>query len=145
MSIHYEVAGSIATITIDRPENCNAMTYATLGEFIPRLIGPFAALRLLYSGDFLFAEEALRIGYVQQVIEPDQLLGAARAEGERYSLGSPFSQQRIKALVYASLGRDRAAHLEAHTVALAECFKSSDHAEGVASFLERRPANFTGK
>jgi enoyl-CoA hydratase len=34
--------------------------------------------------------------------------------------------------------------MQRHTKALAECFKSNDHKEGVASFLERRPARFTG-
>jgi enoyl-CoA hydratase len=36
-------------------------------------------------------------------------------------------------------------HMERHTAAMAACFKSDDHREGVASFLERRPANFTGR
>jgi enoyl-CoA hydratase/carnithine racemase len=112
---------------------------------LPRLIGVQPALRLLYSGDFVSAEEALALGYVTAVVEPDALLAAARGEARRFLQGSPMSQRLIKSLVYAGLGRDLAEHMQAHTTALAASFKSDDHREGVASFLEKRPANFTGR
>lgn len=112
---------------------------------LPRLIGVQPALRLLYSGDFLAAPEALALGYVSAIVEPDELLAAARAEAQRFFAGSPMSQRMIKRLVYEGLGRDVSDHMAAHTQALAACFKSDDHHEGVASFLERRPANFTGR
>ena len=57
---------------------------------------------------------------------------------------SPFSHARIKTLVYEGLGSEVGAHMQRHTTALSECFKSNDHQEGVASFLERREPNFTG-
>jgi enoyl-CoA hydratase len=59
--------------------------------------------------------------------------------------GSPFSQKRIKALVYEGLAGEIDAHMRRHHQALNECFASDDHREGVASFLERRPAEFTGR
>ena len=80
-----------------------------------------------------------------ELAEPDNLMAAARAEATRYLASSPFSLKRIKALVWEGLERDVASHMEAHHVALAECFASDDHREGVASFLERRPARFTGR
>ena len=58
--------------------------------------------------------------------------------------GSPHSLGLIKSLVYNGLTAPVGEHMERHTTALAACFKSDDHREGVASFLERRPANFTG-
>jgi enoyl-CoA hydratase len=111
---------------------------------LPRLIGPQKALQLLYSGRFLPAVEALEIGYVQSVVPPEELLAAARAEAELILQGSPFALARLKSLVYEGLQRSEAAHMEAHTKALKECFDSDDHAEGVASFLEKRPPRFTG-
>jgi enoyl-CoA hydratase len=111
---------------------------------LPRLIGPQRALRLLYTGEFLSAEEALAIGYVAQIVPSAELLPSALALAKTIAAGSPFSQQRIKALVYEGLGADVAQHIQRHTTALAECFKSNDHKEGVGAFLERRPANFTG-
>lgn len=111
---------------------------------LPRLIGPARALRLLYTGEFIGAEEALALGYVESVVEPDQLLPEARALARAILKGSPFSHARIKALVYEGLGSEVAPHMRRHTGALAECFASDDHREGVAAFLERRDARFTG-
>jgi enoyl-CoA hydratase/carnithine racemase len=111
---------------------------------LPRLLGPGRALRLLFTGEFLSAERALEIGYLDSVVAPEQLQGEARALAAAVLRGSPFSHARIKALVYEGLGSDVAAHMQRHTQALAECFKSYDHQEGVAAFLERRDANFTG-
>jgi enoyl-CoA hydratase len=112
---------------------------------LPRLIGPSRALRLLYSGGFLEAAEAKEFGYVAEVVAPEALMDAARAEATRYLSSSPFSLRHMKQLVWRGLERDVAAHMEAHVAALSACFKSEDHKEGVASFLERRPAQFTGR
>jgi 2-(1,2-epoxy-1,2-dihydrophenyl)acetyl-CoA isomerase len=111
---------------------------------LPRLIGPQAALRLLYTGDFLSGEEALQIGYVVQVVEPEILLETAEQEAMKWAKGSPFAMSRLRDLVYRGLERTREEHLEKHREVLEECFRSDDHKEGVASFLERREAHFTG-
>jgi enoyl-CoA hydratase len=112
---------------------------------LPRIIGLPAALRLLYSGDFLGADEALELGYVSRVVEPDQLEEAAREEARRFGAGSPFSQRLIKDLVYRGLERDLGDHMRHHVDALQACFRSEDHKEGVAAFLERREARFIGR
>jgi enoyl-CoA hydratase/carnithine racemase len=112
---------------------------------LPRLIGSSRALRLLYSGAFLPADEALAIGYVARVVEPEKLADAAREEAQSFLVGSPMSQRLIKELVYAGFERGVVEHMSHHREALSGCFKSDDHREGVASFLERRPARFTGR
>jgi enoyl-CoA hydratase/carnithine racemase len=84
------------------------------------------------------------MGYVHQIVDPSALLSTANELASAIAKGSPFSQKRIKSLVYEGLGAPVDAHMQRHTEALAECFASSDHTEGVASFLERREANFTG-
>ncbi len=112
---------------------------------LPKIVGLPGALRLLYSGDFLSAEDALAIGYVARVVEPDDLLDAARDEARWFLAGSPFSQRLIKELVYKGLERDLGEHMRHHVNALQACFRSDDHKEGVASFLERREPRFTGR
>ena len=112
---------------------------------LPRIIGPHRALRLLYSGDFLSAAEAYTIGYAAEVVEPEALAEAALTEARRYLASSPFSIRHMKSLVWKGLERDLSAHMAAHVEVLGACFKSADHKEGVAAFLERRPAHFVGR
>ena len=112
---------------------------------LPRIVGLPVALRLLYSGEFLSADEALEIGYVAQVVAPEELAAAARLEAERYLKASPFSHRLMKELVYRGLERDLGEHMRTHVESLQACFRSEDHKEGVAAFLERREARFTGR
>jgi enoyl-CoA hydratase len=112
---------------------------------LPRIIGPHRALRLLYTGDFLSAQEAHAIGYAAEIVAPDALADAALAEARRYLNSSPFSIRKIKSLVWQGLERDLSEHMAAHVDAMSAAFKSEDHKEGVAAFLERRPAKFVGR
>ncbi len=111
---------------------------------LPRLIGVQRAMKLLYTGDTLTASDALEIGYVDQVVESDALVDTAQTLAARIAKNSPFSHRRIKSLVYEGLGSEVGDHMGRHTQAMAECFASNDHHEGVQSFLERREAKFTG-
>lgn len=109
---------------------------------LPRLIGPQAALRLLYSGSWLTAAEALALGYVAQVVPPEDLLDAARTEARGYLTGAPQAQARTKRLLYDGMWRSVQEHQVESRRQLLECFGSVEHAEGVAAFLEGRPPVF---
>jgi enoyl-CoA hydratase/carnithine racemase len=110
---------------------------------LPRLLGPQTALRLLYSGVFVSAQEALELGYVYKVVEPADLLAAATDEATQWTKGSPLALRSIRELVYQGLDRTAEEHLAEHRKALAACFASADHREGVTAFLERRDPIFT--
>ena len=100
---------------------------------------------MIYTGERIDAAEAQRIGYVLDVVEPDELAGATQALADAVAAASPHSQRLIKTLVYDGLTASVDEHMVRHTEALTACFASEDHKEGVASFLERRPAVFTGR
>ncbi len=112
---------------------------------LPRIIGMQQALKLLYTGEMIDADAALGLGYVVDVVPSDDLLPAAMTLANTISAGSPHSLGLIKSLVHDGLTSPVDEHMERHTSALAACFTSDDHREGVASFLERRPAEFTGR
>jgi len=111
---------------------------------LPRIVGMQQALRLLYTGEMIDADTALRLGYVIDVLPSEELLPAAMQLANTIANGSPHSLGLIKSLVHEGLTAPVGEHMQRHTNALAACFKSDDHREGVASFLEQRPAEFTG-
>jgi enoyl-CoA hydratase/carnithine racemase len=116
------------------------------GTFLlPLLIGPPAAMRLLFSGEVVDAAEAMRLGFVTAVVEPGDLPAAADAEARRYLDASPFALRRMKELVYGGIFRSPDEHMRETGRMLQECFRSEDHREGVAAFLERLPPVFTGR
>jgi 2-(1,2-epoxy-1,2-dihydrophenyl)acetyl-CoA isomerase len=112
---------------------------------LPRQIGVAAASRLLYTGDDLDADEALSLGFATSVHEPDALPAAAAEFAAKIATASPFALVRVKRLLLEGAGWDLGRHVDETRKTMAECFASADHAEGIASFLEKRPARFTGR
>ncbi|MFN3231026.1 MAG: enoyl-CoA hydratase-related protein [Alphaproteobacteria bacterium] len=110
---------------------------------LPRLLGPGRALDLLWSSRKIGAEEALRIGLVEFLTGPDDLLDqACTYVAELAANVSPASMRDTKRLVYShmGLGFDPALR-ETHEVMRAS-LKRTDAKEGVDSFVNRRPPNF---
>ncbi|MCW0213378.1 MAG: enoyl-CoA hydratase-related protein [Pseudonocardia sp.] len=112
---------------------------------LPRQIGMAAASKLLYTGEDLGAEEAAALGFALSVHEPEDLPAAAAAFAAKIATASPFALVRTKRLLLDGAGWDLREHVDATRKTMAECFASEDHAEGIASFLEKRPAHFTGR
>lgn len=104
---------------------------------LPRIVGLPKALELLYSGEFLGGEEALACGYASQVVEPEELRGAAVELARRLAAGQPGATAAIKALTYGGLARDQAENRAASEAALAERFASDEFRDAVAAFLAR--------
>lgn len=111
---------------------------------LPRLVGVQQALRLLYTGQMIDAEEALRLGYLLEVVPSAQVLDRAVELAATIAAASPLSLRLVKSLVRQGLTAPVDEHMGRHTEAMTTCFRSDDHREGVAAFLERRPPRFTG-
>lgn len=111
----------------------------------PAATGWGNAMRYLLTGDELGAEEAHRIGLVQEVCEPGEQFDVAFALAQRIAKQAPLGVQGslVNARIAAEEGTDAAlADLLPRTRAL---FASADAREGMMSFLERREANFEGQ
>ncbi|HJU65216.1 MAG TPA: enoyl-CoA hydratase-related protein [Gemmatimonadaceae bacterium] len=112
---------------------------------LPRLIGLGAALRLILSGDMIDAAEALRLGLVEEVVAPSELMPRAMALAETIASKSPVAVAAAKEATRAALSLSLPEGLKLETALFQLCFASEDKAEGVRAFLEKRPATFPGR
>lgn len=112
---------------------------------LPRLVGPGMAKELLYTADVISAEEALKIGLVNHVVEPEALLDYARGLAKRIASKGQIAVRLCKAAAHAGLQTDidRAMTIEADAFGL--CFSTADQTEGMGAFIEKRKAVFTGQ
>jgi 2-(1,2-epoxy-1,2-dihydrophenyl)acetyl-CoA isomerase len=111
---------------------------------LPRLVGLSKAMEIALLGDWVEADEALRIGLVNRVFPADDL--AARAEQVLATLagGPTLALARTKALLRSSLQTDLEQALAAEAEAQAASGQTKDHLEGVTAFVEKRPPSFEG-
>ena len=114
--------------------------------FLPRVVGINQAMEWVATGRVFPASEALGAGLIRSIHNPDDLLPAANALAREIADNTaPVSVALSRQMMWRMLG---ASHpMEAHRVdsrAIASRGASPDAYEGVASFLEKRPANFTG-
>ncbi len=120
---------------------------AASGWFLPRVVGISQALEWTYTGRIFDADEALAGRLVRSLHAPDQLLPAARALAvEIADNGAPVSVALTRQMMWRLLGAEHP--MEAHRVdsrAILERGRSADAHEGVTSFLEKRPAEFTDR
>jgi enoyl-CoA hydratase/carnithine racemase len=109
---------------------------------LPRVVGLSKATELLYTGDFISAEEAERIGLYNRVVAGDQLATTTREFAERLARGPAFALAKTKELL------DREAHmnletaLECEAQAQAICMQHPDYREAYEAFVAKRAPKF---
>lgn len=115
------------------------------GYFLPRIVGAARALELLWTGDFIGADEAHRIGLVNRVCEDDRLMAETYAFATRLAGGPPVQQRLIKKLVYQSLRTDLRTSLELVSSHMAVVQSTDDYREAIQAFQEKRTPKFEGR
>src|SRR5205823_5188728 len=114
-----------------------------LSWMLPRLVGPARALDLLLSGRVLLGAEAAELGLVNRAVEGDRALEEALDYARTLAREcSPASMAVMKRQVYADYEHTLAESLSEANRLMAESFSRPDFAEGVGSFVERRPPDF---
>jgi enoyl-CoA hydratase/carnithine racemase len=117
-----------------------------LAWMLPRLIGPANALDMLFSARLVDANEALRMGLVNQVFPQDRFLDEVRAYAKELAYNvSPRSLRIVKSQVYNAMFQTLAEACETAGREMVQSLQCEDFKEGVAHFVEKRAPVFTGK
>jgi enoyl-CoA hydratase len=112
---------------------------------LPRLVGSSAALKLLLTGEMIPAQEALRIGLVDEVVAPDRLLERGRELAQSILAMAPLAVSGCIEAVYKGAGLSLDAALRLETGIFGRLSGTADKAEGTRAFLEKRPPTWTGR
>ncbi len=112
---------------------------------LPKLIGQGYAKEMIYTGKVIRAAEALRIGLVNAVYEPEELMDNAMAMAEKILANAPVAIALAKQSINENYDLDADAGIGLENRLFGKCFATDDQKEGMGAFLEKRDANFTGK
>lgn len=106
-------------------------------------VGSSAAKELFYTAKTINAEEAQRLGFLNQIFDADKLEPNTRSVAEQIAIGAPLTLMAAKKAIIASQYPSEQTQEEAIQAAEA-CFDSADYEEGVNAFLNKRKARFNG-
>ena len=109
---------------------------------LPRVIGLAKATELLFTGDFMSAQEAKAAGLYNQVVPSDQLAEATRAFAERMASGPSFALAKTKEMLNRELDMNLDTALECEAQAQAICSQHPDFREAYTAFVEKRKPKF---
>jgi 2-(1,2-epoxy-1,2-dihydrophenyl)acetyl-CoA isomerase len=158
-SVHGAVAGAgvslmaAADLAIAAEDTRFTLAYSRIGTSpdggatasLSRLLGERKALELLLLSDPFDASAARQLGLVNWLAAPARLAEETAAIARRLARGATRALAETKRLVYESADRTLALQLDAEREAFARCAATSDFAEGVTAFVEKRKPDFKGQ
>ena len=112
---------------------------------LPRILGWSKAAELLFTARTLTAPEALDLGLVSQVTEPDELLDATMEMAGEIASNAPLAIRASKRMMRHAMTEGLEDHVQRQYLALLPLFGTKDFREGLAAYLEKRPAEFHGQ
>lgn len=112
---------------------------------LPRRIGIGKAKELIYSGKMIRADEAEKIGLVNGVYQPDELLEKAMEMARSFVKNAPVAVRYAKACIDRGMQMDIDDAIAVENELFALCFATKDQKEGMCAFLEKRPAVFENR
>lgn len=112
---------------------------------LPRLVGLGRAMEMILTGDFIDAQEAYRIGLVNKIFPPGELMEGAMELAQRIASRPPLAVRYAKEAVNRSQEGDAVSGFALESYLHALACTTEDKKEGVSAFLEKRKGEFKGK
>ncbi len=112
---------------------------------LPRLVGKGIAMQLVLTGEIITAQEAHRVGLVNEVVAPAELIPRAEAIAHKIIANAPLAVQYAMEAVNKGMEMNLAEALYLEATLFGVCCATEDKKEGTTAFLEKRPAQFKGK
>ena len=109
---------------------------------LAKLVGQGIAKELIYTGGMIGADEALRIGLVNKVVEPEALMDTVLAMAGSILTSAPIAVALAKKCINENYDLNAEEAIELENKYFSKCFATADQKEGMAAFLEKRPATF---
>ena len=111
---------------------------------LPRIVGLSRACKIIFSGDFVEAEEAYKIGLLDDLVSAERLEAETMAFARRLAEGPPIALRLDKMMIYKGLETDLETALAFQTACQNISLHSQDHTEGIKAFAEKRKPVFRG-
>ena len=112
---------------------------------LAKLVGQGYAKEMIFTGKAIRADEALRIGLVNAIYEPEELMDKAIEMAQKMIKNAPLAIKYAKECINESYDLIAEDAIELENTNFGKCFATEDQKEGMAAFLEKRPAKFVGK
>lgn len=112
---------------------------------LARIAGMAVAKELIFTGRIIKAEEALRVGLVNKVVEPDKVMEEAISFANTIAAQAPIAVKYCKAAINRGMQCDIETALMYESEVFGECFATEDQKEGMTAFVERREKSFKNK
>jgi enoyl-CoA hydratase/carnithine racemase len=112
---------------------------------LPRLVGTGLAMQILLTGEMISAQEALRMGLINEILPADRLIGRAEEMAAKIIANAPLAIQYCMEAVTQGMNMTLQEGLFLEATLFSVCCATEDKNEGTRAFLEKRPANFQGK
>lgn len=112
---------------------------------LPRIVGLAKAKELIYTGEVIKADEALRIGLVNKVVPVENLMEEVNTLASKISANAPIAVRLCKDAIDRGMQVDIDSAIEIEAEDFGKCFLTEDQTEGMTAFLERRSKNFQNK
>ncbi|GAB2840179.1 2,3-dehydroadipyl-CoA hydratase [Pseudoduganella ginsengisoli] len=146
MLMHADIVVAGESARIGQPEiNLGIIPGAGGTQRLVRTVGKPLAMKMVLGGEMISAERALAAGLVSDVVPDGEVMATAMAQAQRIAQKSPLAVALAKEAVLRSFEMHLEAGLQFERKSFSLLAASEDRKEGIAAFMEKRQANFTGK